>query len=150
VSDSLSQEYSDLLLMNNQSLVSFVVNSSFINQHFATDHLTKLSYLDTILISSNTKCGGTERRLYMSFAEDLILQTSTCFLPFSSLLQSEYQDTFSTVLLVAPELSSMLNDYVYAYIMPSSFMSIPAAVFDSYLSNWSSYTGLGVVNFFFF
>jgi len=133
--DSLSQEYTDLLFINNQSIISFIVNSSFVNQHFALDHLTKLSYLDTILMNSTTKYHNTVQTLYIAFSEDLVLQTSTFFLPFSSLLQSEYQETFSTVLVVAPELSTMFNDYIYSYVLPSAFMHTPAAVFDSYLSN---------------
>jgi len=150
VLDSLSQEYTDLLFINNQSIISFIVNSSFVNQHFAIDHLTKLSYLDTMLMNSNTKYHNTVQTLYIAFNEDLVLQTSTFFLPFSSLLQSEYQETFSTMLIVAPELSTMLNDYIYLYIMPSSFMNTPAAVFDSYLSNWVFHTGLGAAYFIFF
>lgn len=88
-----------------------------------------------MLMNSNTKYHNTVQTLYIAFNEDLVLQTSTFFLPFSSLLQSEYQETFSTMLIVAPELSTMLNDYIYLYIMPSAFMNTPAAVFDSYLSN---------------
>ena len=133
--DSLSQEYTDLLFINNQSIISFVVNSSFVNQHFALDHLTKLSYLDTMLLNSNMKYYNNVQTLYIAFVEDLVLQTNTFFLPMSSLLQSEYQETFSTMLIVAPELSSMFNDYAYLYIMPNSFMNTPVAVFDSYISN---------------
>jgi len=89
-----------------------------------------------MLMYGNTKdTNNTIQSLYIAFNEDLILQTTTFFLPFSSLLHSEYQDTFSTILLVSPELSVMFNDYIYSYIMPSSFMNTPAAVFDSYLSN---------------
>jgi hypothetical protein len=149
--DSLSQEYTDLLFINNQSIVSFIVNSSFLNQHFTLDHITKLSYLDTILMSSNSKfSSNTIQSLYLAFNEDLILQTSTFFLPFSSLLHSEYQDTFSTVLLVSPELSNLFNDYIYSYILPNSFMNTPSAVFDSYLSNWVYHTGLNTAYFIFF
>lgn len=89
-----------------------------------------------MLMYGNTQhSNNTVQGLYIAFNEDLILQTTTFFLPFSSLLHSEYQDTFSTILLVSPELSTMLNDYIYSYIMPSSFMNTPSAVFDSYLSN---------------
>jgi len=84
---------------------------------------------------NSNQVNGYVQSLYIAFNEDLILQTTTFFLPFSSLLHSEYQDTFSTVILVAPELSIMFNDYIYSYIMPSSFMNTPSAVFDSYLSN---------------
>jgi hypothetical protein len=120
--------------------------NTFINQHFALDHVTKLSYLDTILMSSNSKfTSNTIQSLYIAFNEDLILQTSTFFLPFSSLLHSEYQDTFSTVLLVAPELSSLFNDYIYSYVLPNSFMNTPSAVFDSYLNNLNFFYGEGCV-----
>jgi len=149
--DSLSQEYTDLLFINNQSIISFMVNSSFLNQHFALDHLTKLSYLDTMLMYGNTKhSSNVLQNLYIAFNEDLLLQTTTFFLPFSSLLHSEYQDTFSTVLLVAPELSVMFNDYIYSYVLPNSFMNTPSAVFDSYLSNWVFHTGLSTAYFIFF
>jgi hypothetical protein len=94
------------------------------------------------MYSNSNSAYNAVQSLYISFNEDIILQTSTFFLPFSSLLHSEYQDTFSTVLLVAPELSTMLNDYIYSYILPNSFMNTPAAVFDSYLSNWVYHTGL--------
>jgi hypothetical protein len=121
--------------MNNQSIISFVINSSFINQHFAIDYITKLSYLDTMLINTSTKYYNTTQTLYTAFNEDLMLQTAIYFLPLSSLLQSEYQDTLSTLTIVSPELSVALNDYAYTYMMPSTFMNTPAVVFDSYASN---------------
>lgn len=147
VTDSLSQEFTDLLLINNKSLISFVINSSFINQHFAIDHITKLSYLDTMLVNSNLKYYNTSQVLFNAFNQDLILQTSTYFLPFSFLIKSEYQDTFSIMLITSPELSTMLNDYIYTYIMPSNFTVTPAAVFDSYTSNWSFFIGFSVAYF---
>lgn len=150
VVDSLNQEYTDLLFINNQSIISFIINSSFVNQHFTIDPLTKLSYLDTMLINSNLNYHNNVQGLYTAFSEDLILQTSVYFLPLSSLLQSEYQDSISTVLLVAPELSNMLNDFIYVYITPSVFMYSPSAVFDSYLSNWSFHTGLSMTYIIFF
>jgi hypothetical protein len=46
---------------------------------------------------------------------DTLLDTNTLFFPLSSLLQSEYQDTYSTTLLVAPELSIVLKEYTSNY-----------------------------------
>ena len=46
---------------------------------------------------------------------DILLETNTLFFPLSSLLQSEYQDTYSTTLLVAPELALVLKDYTSTY-----------------------------------
>jgi len=71
-----------------------------------------------------------------------MLQTSAFFLPFPSLLHSEYQDTFSIILLISPELSTTLGDYIYSYITPNSFMDIPSEVFDTYVSNWFYFIGL--------
>ena len=123
------------MFINNQSLISFIVNSSFLNQHFTLDHITKLSYLDTMLVNTNTKYFNKTQSLYIAFNEDIITQTTTFFLPFSSILQSEYQENFSTMLIVAPELSLLLNEYIYSYISPNHFSELPSAVFDSYISN---------------
>lgn len=150
IMDSLNQEYVDLIFSNNLSIASFIINSSFINQHFNIDSITKLSYIDTILVNSNLQYHNVTQNLYSAFTNDIVLNTTTYFLPFSSLLQSEYQDPFSTLIIVAPELSIMLNDYIYTYIIPSSFSFTPSSVFDSYLSNWTFYTGLGSVSFFLF
>ena len=56
----------------------------------------------------------------------------------SPLLQSEYQETLSTVFTVAPELSLMFNDFIYSYSFSSSSEVAPAAVFDSYTNNSDS------------
>jgi hypothetical protein len=47
--------------------------------------------------------------------DDIIIQTNTSFLPLSPLFQSEYQEVVSTTLLVAPELSLVLDDYISTY-----------------------------------
>lgn len=145
--DSLSQEFTNLLFLNNHSFISFALNSSFVNQHFAIDHITKLSYLDTMLVNSNLKYYNTSQTLFNAFNEDLILQTAVYFLPFTSLLQSEYQDNSSILLLISPELSSMLNDYIYTYVAPSNFSVEPASVFDSYTGNWTFFVGFSASYF---
>jgi hypothetical protein len=96
------------------SLASFVFQSSFVNQHLLIDQVSKTSYLDSILIHANTK-NETINTLYSSFMNDIIVQTNTCFLPLSPLLQSEYQEVLSTTLLVSPELSLVLDDYLATY-----------------------------------
>lgn len=78
------------------------------------DQISKTSYLDTILIQANTKSNNVNT-LYSSFMNDIIVQTNTCFLPLSPMLQSEYQEVLSTTLLVAPELSLVLDDYLSTY-----------------------------------
>jgi len=78
------------------------------------DQISKNSYLDTILLQANTKANNVNT-LYSSFMNDVIVQTNTCFLPLSPMLQSEYQEVLSTTLLVAPELSLVLDDYLSTY-----------------------------------
>jgi hypothetical protein len=46
---------------------------------------------------------------------DIIIHNNTCFLPLSPLLQSEYQEALGTTLLVAPELSLVVDDYLNTY-----------------------------------
>jgi len=113
------------------TLLSLLFESSFAKECLSLDSLSKFSHLDHILIYNNTRCGSVET-LFISFMNDLVIQTSTCFLPISPLLQSEYQDSLTTILALTPELSTMLNDFISSYFLSSSFDSEPSAVFDSY------------------
>lgn len=69
---------------------------------------------------------------------DSMTQTSVCFLSLASLLHSEYQDVFSTALIVAPELSLMLNRFSYIHSLLASFDITPATVSDLYCQNLSN------------
>jgi hypothetical protein len=136
ISDSISQENLDQTFTNSQSLISFISTSSFLNQHFNIDQLTKLSYLDNTLIRGSTYCPHSiSENMYVAFSEDILLQTSICFMPLSQLLQSEYQDNLTTMVVVAPELSLILNDYIYVYVLPSTFLTEILSLFDSYMSS---------------
>ena len=78
------------------------------------DCISKTSHLDIILLNSNSSKNFSEY-LFSSTMSDLLLETNVLFFPLSSLLQSEYQDTYSTTLLVAPELSLVLKEYTSTY-----------------------------------
>ena len=110
------------------------------------DSLNKLSYIDSILVDSNFKSYSLNNKLYSAFVYDTSVMSSVSSLYTSFLFQSEYQDPIHTLIIIAPELTTLINEYVYTYIIPSSFSLLPAAVFDSYLSNWTFYTGLGFVH----
>lgn len=149
--DSISHENVDQAFTNSQSLISFLATSSFVNQHFNIDQLTKLSYLDNMLLQSSTYYSSNiSENLYIAFSEDIMLQTTVCFMPLAPLLQSEYQDNFTTMLLVAPELSSILNDYTYTYVFPSTFSTSPVSVFDSYMSNLVFHYNMGTTYYLLF
>lgn len=80
----------------------------------AIDAISKTSHLDVILLNSHSSKNFSEY-LFSSTMNDVLLETNTLFFPLSSLLQSEYQDTYSTTLLIAPELSIALKDYTSVY-----------------------------------
>jgi hypothetical protein len=78
------------------------------------DTISKTSHLDVILLNNNTSKNFSEC-LFSSSMNDLLIESNTLFFPLSSLLQSEYQDTFSTTLLITPELSIALKEYTLTY-----------------------------------
>jgi hypothetical protein len=78
------------------------------------DAISKTSHLDVILLNSNSSKNFSDY-LFSSSMSDILVETNTLFFPLSSLLQSEYQDTYSTTLLIAPELSLVLKDYTTNY-----------------------------------
>jgi hypothetical protein len=78
------------------------------------DAVSKTSYLDVILLNSSSSKSVSES-LFNNLMGDLLTQTNTTFFALSPLLQSEYQETFSTTLLVSPELSMVFSDYVTTY-----------------------------------
>lgn len=149
LSDALNWEKTSTLVASDWSLVSFIFQSSFINQHMTIDAISKTSHLDVILLNSNSTKNLSEY-LFSSTMNDLLLETNTLFFPLSSLLQSEYQDTYSTTLLIAPELSIALKEYTNTYWLASTINSTPASVFDSYTNNLNYFPGEGMISFLLF
>jgi len=149
LSDSLNWEKTSNLASADWSLVSFIFQSSFTNQHLVIDQVSKASYLDSILIQSNNQL-NTISSLYLATLNDVAVQTNTHSLPFSPLLQSEYTEVLSTALLVSPELSIALDDYFSTYWLASTFNTLPAAVFDSYTNNLNYYPSEGLIAFILF
>jgi hypothetical protein len=52
-----------------------------------------------------------------------------------SLFSSNYQDIFSLVIVLSPELLMAFNDYLSLCFGEAKFNYTPAAVFDSYTNN---------------
>jgi hypothetical protein len=69
---------------------------------------------------------------------------------YNNLFQNDYQDLFSTLLLLAPELSTMLNEYILVYYTNSAINYLPVAIFDSYINNMNYYYSEGIVYFMMF
>lgn len=113
------------------------------------DFTLKLSTLDSMLIHLNTKI-RTPQFLYDSFIYDSVLFLNIHYLPLSTLVVSSYQEYMSSILVLAPELSFMLNEYINNYVLFNSINNSPSSVYDSYLNNLNFFYGEGCLQFFFF
>jgi hypothetical protein len=102
-----------------------------------------------MLINYNSK-SSLSQIFYNSFINDLMLETLNLSLPMVNLLQSEYQELFTTTLLLAPELTILLNEYSLVYYSNSVINYLPTAIFDSYTNNMNYYFSEGIIYFMLF
>jgi hypothetical protein len=122
------------LAFQDYSLVSFLLNSSFLNQHLLIDHSTKLSHLDVVLVIANSK-NYSVAVLYNSFLFDTYL---VFFLKYFSIMPnfiSSYQDTFSLALIFSPEIILAFEEYFKSCYNSAFIGGSVSACFDSYTSN---------------
>lgn len=120
----------------------FSYPSSFISQRITTIVLSKTTYLDKLLVSTNLSYNNSLKRLYTSFTEDPTTQITTYFLPTSFLLQYEYQYSFSIIFSLTLELVLMVNGYLHTYSTPTNFTVNIDFVLGSYTSN--TYLSFGI------
>lgn len=149
LNDSLNWEKTSNLITMDWTLPSFVTQSSFVNQHILLDSVIKFSHLDTLLIHANS-INIVPETLYLSVMNDLFLQTTTCFLPITSLFQYEYQETLSVTFLLAPELLILFHDYILTYYFNNIISESVVTVFDSYTNNLNYFPGEGIIHFMLF
>lgn len=150
--DSLNWEKTANIATADWSIISFVFNSNFISNHFTSDSITKLSYLDTVLVG-NDSTFSVPQRLYTSTTNDILLHINSTYLPLNSMFQSEFQDLSIMTAASTPEVLLILNDFKKMYILPATMSSSPSAITDSYLNNMNFFVPEGVVNltlFFFY
>jgi hypothetical protein len=134
LTDSLNWDKVSTIATSDFSFISFLYNSAFINQHLLTDFITKVSQLDIILIVSNSYV-FTFKTLYVYTLMDMNIDMFNLFISYLPLLNSNYQDVYSVVLLLSPELIFALTDFFSTYFFSSSINLVPASVFDSYVNN---------------
>lgn len=149
LTDSLNWDKISTIATSDFSFVSFMYNSYFINQHLVIDSITKLSQMDTILIMSNNY-SSTFKTLFLSFIMDMNVEFFNLYLPYISLFNSNYQDIYSVVNLLSPELMLAFNDYFSSYFFSASVNFLPSSVFDSYVNNLNYSFSEGIVSFFMF
>lgn len=131
------------------SLLSFLFNSTFINNHFVSDSITKLSDLDAVLVNTSYS-NLTTQSLYTSFFSDTAMHLNSIYSPLLALLQTEYQNLTAVMLINSPELLTALSAYSTTYFLNSSVTQVPVALNDSYVSNLNFFATEGVVNFMLF
>jgi len=147
--ESLNWEKTLNQITTDWTLFSFIFQSSFLNQHILVDSLVKLSYLDTVLIKANLY-STTPQFLYLSILNDTYINTVTCFIPFTTLFESDYTELVNSTLLISPELSNIFNDYTNSYFINKKTNLTPVAVFDSYTDISNFYFNEGVIYFMLF
>jgi len=116
---------------------------------FFSDSLVKLSTLDAMLIHLNTQVRAPQF-LYDSFIYDNLLFVNIHYLPLTTLILSSYQEYISSILVLTPELSFLINNYINNYVLFSYINTSPSAVFDSYINNLNFFYGEGFLQFFLF
>jgi hypothetical protein len=131
------------------SFLTFLHNPSFVNQHMTLDYSLKVSYLDTILITANS-VNYSVSTLYISYINDLYNNFSVSYLPLMSLFFSSYQDVYSVIMLISPELIIAFTDY-FNFYHASTFINIEvSSCFDSYTNNLNYIFGEGILALFMF
>lgn len=146
LSDSLNWEKTATLSFSDSSFISFLYNSFFVSQHVLTDKISKLSYLDIIILKTNS-WNFNVQTLYFSFLNDIYLDLFNLYLPLISLLGSNYQDFFSLIAITAPELNIAISDYFFEIFFFNNVNFLPAAVFDSFTNNLNYFSNDGFVIF---
>ena len=135
--------------MSDSSFLSFLYNSFFVSHHVVTDSITKLSQLDVIILMSNNYTYSF-KTLFISLVLDLNTDMFNLYLPYLSFFSSNYQDIYSVVTLLSPEVIFAFNDYFSTYFFSSSINFTPSAVFDSYTNNLNYSFSEGIITFFMF
>ena len=149
LSDSLNWEKTSALAFSDTSFVSFLYNSFFVSQHVLTDKISKLSYLDVIILKTNS-WNFNVQTLYFSFLNDIYLDFFNLYLPLISLMGSNYQDFFTLIAVISPELNIAISDYFYEVFFFNNVNFLPAAVFDSFTNNLNYFSNDGFVIFIMF
>lgn len=112
-------------------MFSFLSIAFFPATHYFLDTLTKLSFLDTLFIT--TEISNNSPLLLFSFVVyDSITFMTNNFLLAQTLFYTDYQDFFLFLTHHSPELSFALNDYFLTYFSNSTLNQTPSMVFDTY------------------
>ena len=131
VDDVLNWDEVTELALSDYNVFSFLSIAFFPATHYFLDTLTKLSFLDTLFIT--TEISNNSPLLLFSFVVyDSITFMTNNFLLAQTLFYTDYQDFFLFLTHHSPELSFALNDYFLTYFSNSTLNQTPSMVFDTY------------------
>jgi len=99
-----------------------------------------------VILLGNNSYNFISSTLYSSYVYDLYNLFSSTALPTVTLFSSSYQDIYSIVLLIAPELIASHTDYFSIYHDYGYFNTLVVACFDSYSNNLNYILGEGVLS----
>ena len=149
LTDSLNWDKLGSVTFSDYSFISFLTNSSFINQHLTIDYLNKVSNLDVILLSGNS-WSLSVAVLFNNYVNDIYLLFSINYLYALPLFTSSYQDILNVVLLLSPEVIIAFNDYLSTYYGLSTVNKTSLVFFDSYTNNLNYNFNEGLLSVFTF
>ena len=135
--------------LQDNTLISFLTNSSFINGHLLQDSTSKLSYLDVLLLASSGK-NYDAVTLYNSFLHDTYIIFVLRYFNILPSFVSSYQDLFTVSLIFTPEVILAFNEYFNSFYNLFFLNSVATACFDSYTSNMSYSMQEGLSSIFLF
>ena len=110
---------------------AFLLLAIFSNVHFFLDNPTKLSFLDTILLTEKLSY-ETSTALYTFLLRDLNNVLDTHFLLASHIFYLDYQNFTTLITYHNPELALALNDYYTYNFYSTTIAHLPSALFDTY------------------
>ena len=135
--DSLNWDETFDLVLSDFTVYSFLTTSFFYNVQFFLDSITKISFLDVMLLKTIDK-SSFSKELYDLFIWDLTSLFYNKFLPLQFLFYTDYQDFLVILLYYSPELVIALTDYINLYWINNTLYSTPAAVFDLFNDSLNS------------
>ena len=113
------------------NIFSFLSSTFFVGSHFSLDAVTKLSFLDTLLLSEFDHF-TTKRELFDFFVWDITSSLPNVFLITQLLFFTDYQDFLVSLIHKNPELIFALQEYINSYWVNSATGSAPSTVFDTF------------------
>ncbi len=120
------------------NIFSFLTGTFFVGSHFALDSMTKLSFLDTMLLNEFDSVNFS-RQLFDFSMWDLATSIPNSFLLTQLFFFTDYQDFIVSVLHYSPELTIALLEYIHIYWTNFAVNFTPSAVFDVFSDSLPSF-----------